>query len=365
MTKDTIKSKVRHGVHVMFVSALAGANIATLLLLWFTCLSTHLDPAVHPRISQAGLLFPVFLGIDLLFILIWAIVSCRWILLPLMGIFFCWNYVKDYCPINWSRDTVEKTVKVMSFNVAGFANEPENGFEGWKTMEYVSRSGADVIFLQECPSAGVIFNHLSQRMDSLGYHCRFLGGVRIYSKGPFVGETLHSDVSNLGNGSYACLANIGGDTVLLINNHLQSNAISQQEKTDYGNAIEQYDKEKMTTSGRLLLSRLTNAAKQRAEQTDKLCELIKKYEKYSMIVGGDLNDTPISYTYQEVSKQLNNVFAESGRGLGISFIRKGFPVRIDHLFVSRDFVVQDTYIDDTICSSDHRPIITQVYKSAK
>lgn len=366
MPKNTVNSKLRHGVYIMLVSILIGANLATIALMWASCLSTLLDPAIHPRLSQAGLLFPVFLGIDLLFLLVWVIVSWRWILLPVVGILGCWNYTKDFCPTNWFKETPETNYyKVLSFNVAGFANDEENDFDGWKTLDYITNSDADIIFLQECPGSGTIYSRMKHKMDSLGYDVRSDGGIRIFSKWPLIGETIHTNVSYHGNGSYACLAKIEGDTILLINNHLQSNAISQQEKNDYGNAIEQYDKDKMTASSRILFSRLTEAAAKRAEQTNMLCKLIKEYDKYSMIVGGDFNDTPISYTFQQISNLLNNAFTESGNGMGISFNRKGFPVRIDHIFTSRDLKTHDTFIDNEIKSSDHRPILSRVYKSAK
>ena len=61
MKPNSLKSRVRHGAHMMLVGILAGANMATILLMWASCLSTYLSPAMHPRLSQAGLLFPIFL----------------------------------------------------------------------------------------------------------------------------------------------------------------------------------------------------------------------------------------------------------------------------------------------------------------
>ena len=78
-----------------------------------------------------------------------------------------------------------------------------------------------------------------------------------------------------------------------------------------------------------------------------------------------MNDTPISYTFQRISRLLNNAFTESGNGIGISFNRKGFPVRIDHIFTSKDLKTHGTYVDGEIKSSDHCPIVTRVYKSVK
>lgn len=363
---DSVGSKIKHGAHVMLVSGLVGANIATIVLMWASCLTTFLSPVEHPRISQGGLLFPIFLALNLLFLVAWLIVHWKWVVLPVVGILGCWGFVRDYIPVNVFKDGVSgKGYKVISFNVAGFANDSVNGFDGWASKEYIAKSNADLIFLQEYPSGTRISNDLEKEMKSQGYYVKSRGGLCIYSKWPFIGEAIHQIENVQTNGSYAWLLNIDGDTAFVINNHLQSNAISPEEKQIYGEAIEDYDRDKMKSSGKLLLSRLSKAASKRAEQTQTVCELIKKHERYSTIVAGDMNDTPVSYTYQQISSLLDNAFECSGNGLGISYNRKGFPVRIDHIFVSKDFLTDSTYIDKKIRSSDHRPIVTRVYKSAK
>ena len=365
MTAETFTSKVKHGAQVMLVSIMAGANIATIILMWATCLSTLLSPAIHPRLSQAGLLFPVFLGLDILFLLAWLIVSWKWMLLPIMGILGCWNYTREYFPINPFDNAPTESHKILSFNVASLSNDSANGFNGWKSVEYIAECDADIVFLQECPQSGKIYTTLKHKMDSLGYKMQSDGALFIYSKWPFAGEPVYKKSLTYGNGSFACLINLDGDTTLLINNHLQSNAISLEEKSAYGDALENYDQEKMKASGKVLLSRLSTAAAKRSEQADTVCDLITRYSQYPTIVAGDMNDTPISYTYQKIAKLLDNAFAKSGNGLGISYSQKGFPVRIDHIFVSKDLATSSTHIDGNIKSSDHRPIVTRVYKSAK
>lgn len=349
----------------MCISVLVGANIATILLMWASCLSTYLSPVIHPRISQAGLLFPVFLCINLLFLAVWLIISWKWMSLTILGILSCWNYVKDYSPLNLGQEQENGEISILSYNVAGFYTNSERGLDGNQTVEYIAYSKADVICLQECPSGGKMYNKLSHKMDSLGYYVKSQKALRIYSRWPFIGSPVQNKSYDLCNGSLAWFINLDGDTTLIINNHLKSNGISDEEKAKYGEAIDSYDKDKMEASGRLLLSRLTHAASKRAEQTDTLCKLIKQHERYRIIVAGDLNDTPISYTYQQISRLLTNTYSQSGNGLGISFNRKGFPVRIDHIFISDNLESHYTYIDGEAHSSDHRPIVARVSKSAK
>lgn len=362
---ENIGSKIKHGAHIMLVSILVGANAATILLLWATCLSTMLSPTLHPRLSQAGLLFPVFLTFDLLFIVVWGIVSWKWIVLPIIGVLGCWGYVRDYCPVNLSKETQEVGFHIMSYNVSNFAVDSANDLDGWKVMQYVTESNADIIFLQECAKAGKAYAAMEHKFDSLGYDIKGKDGMYIISKWPFVGKNVFSTTTNFSNGSYAWMIDINGDTILAINNHLQSNLISPEEKQQYGNALTSYDKDKMESSGRILLSRLSHAASERETQTDSLCNLIKRHSHYSIIHAGDHNDTPISNTCQRISKLLKNAYTESGNGLGISFAVKGFPVRIDHIYVSNNLKTHSTFIDTEAYGSDHRPIHTWVYKSAK
>lgn len=362
MDANSLKSKVKHGAHVMLVGMLAGANMATILLMWASCLSTYLPPAMHPRLSQAGLLFPIFLVLDISFIFIWLIVSWRWTILPLLGMASCWSYIRDYSPLNLDKELTGNNIQILSYNVAGLASVPKDIFDGNKAADYISESGADIICLQECPSGGSVYHRLTEKMDSLGYHIKKDVGMCIISRWPFIGDVVYKTEGAFGNGTLAWRIDMNGDTVLLINNHLQSNGISKEEKAEYSDALDTYDKDKMKESGKQLFSKLTKAASKREEQTDSVCQLIKKYAGHSIIVTGDMNDTPISYTYQQFSRLLKSAFRESGNGLGISFTGKGFPVRIDHIFVSEDWETDSTCIDKSIKASDHRPILTRLYR---
>ncbi len=245
--------------------------------------------------------------------------------------------------------------------MATLTSTPTEIFDGNKAIDYITASGADIICLQECPGGGAMFNRLSQKLDSMNYQMKSGASMCIISRWPFVGDVVYQTPGAFGNGSLAWCIDMDGDTTLVINNHLQSNAISKEEKAEYESAIDSYDKEKMKASGKLLFSRLTQAASKRAEQTDSVCQLISRYSGHQIIVAGDFNDTPISHTYQRISRVLTSAFRESGNGLGISFSRKGFPVRIDHIFVSDHWQTASTHVDASIQASDHRPILTRLF----
>ena len=96
---------------------------------------------------------------------------------------------------------------------------------------------------------------------------------------------------------------------------------------------------------------------QRAGQVDILKEDIRS-SPYPVIVCGDFNDTPVSYTYKTLSKGLSDVFIESGSGAGSTF-RGNFPyVRIDYVLYSPGFYSY-FYHTEKVDWSDHYPVITR------
>ena len=75
-----------------------------------------------------------------------------------------------------------------------------------------------------------------------------------------------------------------------------------------------------------------------------------------IIVCGDFNDSPISYTHRVVGEGLNDAFVESGNGFGISYNQNHFYFRIDNILLSKNLKSYRCTVDNTIKSSDHYPI---------
>ena len=82
----------------------------------------------------------------------------------------------------------------------------------------------------------------------------------------------------------------------------------------------------------------------------------------NVIVCGDLNETPISYTYQRLARRLTSAYREKGFGPGFTFSQRSFPVRIDHLFYSSGLECSSCCIDKSVSSSDHYPLIVRLGK---
>ena len=81
-----------------------------------------------------------------------------------------------------------------------------------------------------------------------------------------------------------------------------------------------------------------------------------------IIVCGDFNDTPISYTHRTIAQDLDDAFTQSGRGLGISYNQNRFYFRIDNILTSKNLRAYNCTVDRSIKESDHYPIWCYITK---
>ena len=82
--------------------------------------------------------------------------------------------------------------------------------------------------------------------------------------------------------------------------------------------------------------RLRLAYIKRARQVDELNAYIRQ-SPYPVLVCGDFNDTPVSYTYHTIRGDLTDAFRSAGKGIGNTYRGKFPSFRIDYIFHSPEF----------------------------
>ena len=131
------------------IQLIAGANIASVILLLLVGYSDRLNPTDHPLLSTAGMTFPAFLIINLLFLFFWLLFKWRMIWIPILGFVLAYVPISIYLPLNRSREVPDDAIKLLSYNVCAYGGnyKYDNGFE--VVRDYLFDQQPDIVCLQE------------------------------------------------------------------------------------------------------------------------------------------------------------------------------------------------------------------------
>lgn len=357
------------------VRLVAGANIATILVMLAVGYSDRIYPADYPTIACMGLVFPILLLANLAFVVLWTIFKKKMLLVPIIGYALCWQPLTTYIPWTIPEETTDEDLKVLSYNVLSFGAADLNPDDEVEVLDYIRNCDADIVCLQECNETPNIQRTLERTMKMYEYRdtikLRRQGVVSenvigIWSKYPIVGREriIYTDGSSTA-GTQICRLLVNGDTITVINNHLENCHLDKDNREAYKVMLKgKMESDTLRAESRLLIDRLGEAAAIRCHQADSVAALVSELNAKGkpVILCGDFNDNPISYTHHVISKELTDCFVAAGRGPGISYNRRGFYVRIDNIMCSQHFKPKRCFVDSNISASDHYPMVCWMQK---
>lgn len=346
----------------------AALNVAVIVAMAVTGYAGMLNPVSHPTMATLTLAFPALLLADVACIAAWAFVGWRWTLLPLGGLLLCAGPVRTYLPVNVGCDPPEEAFKVVSYNVAGIDGDST---QNQQIINWIAASDAAIICLQEA-NEGTIHDRLTDTLTTLGYHNQKIYSreehLTVFSRWPVTSARPINFVSK-GNASALFWLNIDGERVAVVNNHLETNHLSHEDKAQFKDMVTGDLPPSASVRGesRFLLGKLGTAAALRAPQADSVHACIDSLQRkgVSVIVAGDFNDNPLSYTRRTIVDGLTDCYIATANGPGWSYARNGMFVRIDHLFCSDDWQPYGAKVDTEIDASDHYPVFCWLKKRTK
>lgn len=347
---------------------MAGANAMSIVVMWLVGHADQLNPADHPMLSNAGLAFPVFIAINACFFLFWLFTRRIGLLLSALAVVACWGPLRRYCPVNIPHDPPAGALKVISYNVWNF-NVDENPGKPNKILEYLQHQDADIVALQEAPASRVGKWQLDSILGSVYPHrdtlCRAGDCIMLLSKYPIRKKEL-IPYESVGNMSGAFTINVRGEDVIVVNNHLETTALSIEEKERFSQMLHgRLQTGKATRTSKWLIRHLGNQTRKRAPEAEAVARFIAYHRDTPLIVCGDFNDSSLSYAHRIISRGLTDCFTDTGLGPGISYHKSGFYVRIDNILCSSDFKPYACRVDNSIASSDHYPILCWLKMATK
>lgn len=323
------------------------------LLLVLVTLSSYLSPFIDPGtfwwFSFLGMGYPWLLLFNMLFVLWWLFVKNWYFLFSLACIISGWNHFQSFVGMNAPLVDEKTDLTVMTLNSMTFYNL--KGETGKKFQQLLQKHEPDIICLQEAYSS---YKPFSKKTYPYIYQPKEKSLV-IYSKLPFV-QRGNLDMGNKTNGCTFVDVKLKNKLVRFYNVHLQSNKV-----TDNATKLKKEGnlKEKETWIGiKKMLDKVKRASTIRSRQVKEIIEHFLDC-KHPVVVCGDMNDTPLSYTYQLFSQHLEDGFKKRAMGIGTTFDGTIPVLRIDYIFTDPKFEVNSHHIIKENFS-DHYPVISSI-----
>ncbi len=344
---------------------LLAVNIFIVLLLLIAYLSIYVNPATVAFPALFGLAYPYIAAANIAMILIWILLRKWYALISIVAISAGFGYIHNFIRLTNHGTEVHHDLKLMSYNVRlfNFYEETEKDTHR-KMLQLLRKEDPGILCLQEYfvrgdPAAGE--RKLKEGLGgTLSTHTKLIKsgatsryGIATITRYPII---YRGDVIHPGSSSLTIFTDIvvETDTFRIYNNHLQSFRLRRIE----GNLLSEIKGEKRGRSVDNITGiyrSLMQGFASRALQVDRVRRHIES-SPYPVIVAGDFNDTPVSYTYHRMSHGLKDAFVEAGYGAGFTYRGKYPPNRIDYILYNEEIECTDFDIVK-VRYSDHYPII--------
>jgi endonuclease/exonuclease/phosphatase family metal-dependent hydrolase len=151
------------------------------------------------------------------------------------------------------------------------------------------------------------------------------------------------------------------DTFRIINMHLESYRFNAKDYRSIEKIKKQEDTGLVATKG--IMQKMKEAFQRRGRQADIVAAFIHE-SPYPVVVCGDFNDTPASYTYFTIKGSLQDAFLKKGTGIGRTFTGLAPTLRIDYILPGRFFTV-NSFRKINSDLSDHYPVIANLTPSGR
>jgi endonuclease/exonuclease/phosphatase family metal-dependent hydrolase len=339
----------------------------TLLWLAISIFCTYLPAHTFWPAGFISYTMPVPLLLNVFFLLYWLFSRSWAALLPLFVLVLTWGYLQRGFALHpqQQQPSRDPTLEVLSFNARVF-----NMYRHWRDPDYASsirmidwiaNHPADIILVQEYhnhPGSDIFDSKVKigdqqgrESFISVGEYERkgAVSGIAIFSRFPILrtGQIWFGSVS-FNHAVYADI-NVRGDTLRVYSLHLASMSIDDEA---VAGAVKG---EKVKSRAKDVFTRLREGFQDRSAQADTLLRHMQA-SPYPVLVGGDFNDIPWSYTYEQFSRHFSNAFQTSGRGFGTTYNGMIPFLRIDHQFYSPPLKAQQFTVHREMTDSDHFPI---------
>ncbi|RYE20544.1 MAG: hypothetical protein EOP51_17645 [Sphingobacteriales bacterium] len=361
----------------IFSSTVLLLNLVAIAWLCCCIAAAYTDPLKMKNIAIFSLSTPFAILTNLFFIVMWLFSTHKLrALLSLMVLLGGYKVTSTVFATNFfgknSMERKGRTIKIVSWNSHGMGvfNKPINKAFDQKILDFLKEQDADILCLPEYSLTidNILKPYAEKIIKNNGYidyrfqadnnlNDRVYLGTAVFSKYPFRNYETHQ----LSQYIYMMQGDVQlpyGKTMRLFFVHLTTFGLSDKEKDYIDEVTNNKDSAKgITKRANSFIKKLNTAYEHRAEEVNKAINIIRK-SPYPVLLCGDFNDLPGSYTYTTMRGGLADAFLDKGKGFGRSYNRLSPTIRIDHFFYNDTTLRLIGFQCPPTELSDHNPIIT-------
>ncbi len=355
-----------------FLNLLWYLNLLLSALFMLSVAAGYIPPSKFPFLSVLGLVFPLLLFANLLFLLFWLTVRRKSVLLSLGVLLLAFPSVARHFGFSLSNTSISgKKIKIISYNVQGFSHSNDAHLKEAAKQDiftFLVAQNPDIVCLQEYRSKDKnLYKPLKHDKQTLHSGTHFfqsyfgpgnenLTGMIIFSKFPSAGSGY---LKFNGQRTFAVYTDliVGHDTVRVINVHLASIGLStgDLEMISTGGI----DQTNEISRSKRIYYKLVKAYKLHEKQMNAVMELAAG-TKGKVLLCGDFNDTPGSYVYNLISNLFSDLFLKRGAGMSPTYAGPLPFLRIDYIFFNGSGILPVSYRRFKIRFSDHYPVAAEL-----
>lgn len=343
-------------------------RILSIILFILTLLSAfggRINPEYVMLPSALTLALPYFAIATLVVTVAWFCAG-RWFTaaLGVVTLVASWGPVSTAVPLHMpsSPKDESRTFKLMTYNILHSWDQENPGMEkGNRSLQYVLRSGADLVGLQELAD-----------FDNPGEVPKFQGALRdsLFATYPYRAGTTNCDLKVLSKypvklvKEYSTFSlfkvNMPWGTLHWVNMHLSSFHLTDEERKVMKEVVSVKDTEAgLKEMKGSIREKLKKGFKERAERAKALREVVDQTPG-ALIVSGDFNDVPESYAYRILrGDDLCDAYSETSFGPVITYNRHGFWFHLDQILYRPDPLKALKVEKGRLRSSDHYPLTAE------
>ena len=344
--------KFAYFLSIIFTLIILGLSI-------FSYFSGKIDPANNMFAAYISLSKPILVAINAVLLVYWLIRVRYWLWIPLLGLLVNYQYIGSmYQPYNSTKYANENKLKVITYNVHSFGNEI-TGFSAKEFGDIMNKEEVDVACFQEYRGNGDFTGEDLHNTYSKTFPYSFIPDDKsqaIFSRYP-IKQSQIVEFPNTNNSAIWVDLDVKGMTIRVVNVHMQTTSFDRM-RSKAAQARGAGDEQREEQIYLNYTDNMKENILRRGQQAKQISTLINATE-YPLILCGDFNDTPGTFTYETLKGGLKDGFITAGEGYAGTYRGLHNLLRIDYLFHSPSLEgIKYGVIPYEM--SDHNPVYLEV-----